>query len=627
MLLSLQNGHPGELMKKSILAALLILVWAAPAPAYIDHFGLYTLRFVIEQSPDIAVLRVDKISREKGVLVFTKIADLKGKFPDGECRHQISEGFRAREPRLILNWAEPGRTALAFSNGTTVQICVGNFWYEAAARKEAPGWWTLTHVQSILAYAYSGSVEKLRTSVQEMLAGKEVVIPAVLYSGDSNAQRLATFKNVFRGKDAALIRMKASLKMANSPLDGLQIVGMGGGGPEDLPALLEALKKPDPHARRSALEDLGRLGAPALPALVATLKDADGRVRVAAAGAALLVDPKNAGALEVLVASLKDPAALVRRLAAEALAAGGPEAGAAGSGLAELLGDKEEDVRWAAADALGELGPAAAPAVPALVKLLGDRDPVFRSLAADALGQGARGNPGAVAAALSAALKDGDRRVRESAARSTLELGLRSRDAVAILAASKEDPWVYAVTLAFLVRSGGPEAGPFVLEGIKHPNWEVRLASSNLLLQLDAQCLKPALGLLIEGLKDPSYFVSARCARVFFALGPDAKPAAPALLELLKNPNKDFWEPRSYGAAALGRMGMKEKAMLPALLEGLQQPSYKEVRLQAARTLGEMGALAAPALGALREVAKDKDAEVAKAAADALKQLEGPRKS
>src|SRR5204863_827620 len=121
-----------------------------------------------------------------------------------------------REPRLILNWAEPGASAVVFSNGTTAQICVGNFWYEAAARRDAPGWWSLTHVQSILAYAYCGSVERLKTSVSDVLAGKEVVIPAVRYSGDSNSQRLATFKNVFRGKDATLIRMKASLKMAGS---------------------------------------------------------------------------------------------------------------------------------------------------------------------------------------------------------------------------------------------------------------------------------------------------------------------------------------------------------------------------------------------------------------------------
>jgi hypothetical protein len=180
-------------MKKFLLAAVAGLLWASPAPAYIDHFGLYTLRAVIDQSPDVAILRVEKVSREKGVIIFSKVADLKGKFPDGECKQQISEGFRAREPRLILNWAEPGRTAVAFSNGATAQVCAGSFWYEAAARKEAPGWWGLTHVQSILAYAYCGSVEKLKTSVSEMLAGKEVVIPAVAYSGDSNSQRLATF--------------------------------------------------------------------------------------------------------------------------------------------------------------------------------------------------------------------------------------------------------------------------------------------------------------------------------------------------------------------------------------------------------------------------------------------------
>jgi HEAT repeat protein len=581
----------------------------------------------MDQAPDIAVLRVEKVSREKGVILFSKVSDLKGQFPAGECRHELSAGFRPREPRLILNWAEPGRSAVAFSSGSTLQVCVGNFWYEAVARKDAPGWWTLTHVQSILAYAYCGSVEKLRTSVSEMLAGKEIVIPAVRYSGDSHTQRLATFKNVFRGPDATLIRMKASLKMANSPLDGVQIVGLGGAGPEDLPALVLALKKPDPHARRSAAEDLGRLGPVALETLAVAGKDADPRVRVAAAGAALAIDPKQADALAVLVASLKDPAAVVRRLAAEALAAVGPEAVSAGPGLAELLGDKDDEVRWASADALGELGPAAAPAVPALVKLLGDKDPAFRSIAADALGQGARGNPEAVRAALGAAFRDADRRVRESAARSFLELGLRSRDAVAILAAAKEDPWVYAVTLAFLVRSGGPEAGPFVVEGIRHPNGEVRLAASNLLLQLDVPSVKPAMGLLIEGLRDPSYFVSARCARIFFALGPDAKQAAPALLELLKNPDKDFWEPRSYAAVALAKMGTKEKQMIPALIEGVQQPAYKEVRLHAARTLGDLGALAAPALAALREVARDKDAEVAKAASDALRQIESPRKS
>ena len=531
-------------------------------------------------------------------------------------RHQISGGFRPREPRLILNWAEPSRIAVAFTNGPMTQVCLGDFWYEAAARKEAPGWGTLTHLQSILSYAYCGSTEKLRTGVAEMLAGKEVVLPAVLYSGDSNTQRLATFKNVFRGKDGQRLRVQASLKMPGSPLDGQRVIGMGAGGAEDVPPLLQGLKHSDPLVRRNAAEELGRIGAAAgsaMPVLATALKDADARVRVAAAGAMVAIDPKNGAALPALLDALKGPQ---RRLAAETLAGLGPDAGTAATSLADLLSDKEEGARWAAADALGELGVAAAPAVPALLKLLAEKDPELRSVAADALGQAAKGNPAAAVADLTKALKDVDKRARESAARSLLELGTGLKDAVAILAASKEDPWVYAVTLAFLVRAGGPEAGPYVVEGIRHPNYEVRMAASNLLLQVNPQHYKPALPLLIEGLKDPSYFVSARCARCLFALGVEAKAAAPALLELLKHPDKDFWEARSYGVAALGAMGVKDKAMLPALGEALRQPAYKEARLAACKILAGFGADGKPALQA---AVADKDPEVAKAVADALK--------
>src|SRR5262249_32776310 len=152
-----------------------------------------------------------------------------------------------------------------------------------------------------------------------------------------------------------------------------------------------------------------------------------------------------------------------------------------------------------------------------------------------------------------------------------------------ILAAAKEDPWTYAMTLAFLVRSGGPEAGPFVVEGIRHPNGEVKLAASNLLLQLSPQSYKPAIGLLAEGLKDPSYFVAARCARCLFSGGRGAKSAPPAPLQPLEEPTRDFWEPRSYAACALGWRGIRGSATLPALIEAVQQPSYKEIRIEGAR--------------------------------------------
>ena len=97
--------------------------------------------------------------------------------------------------------------------------------------------------------------------------------------------------------------------------------------------------------------------------------------------------------------------------------------------------------------------------------------------------------------------------------------------------------------------------------------------------------------------------------------------AAPALLELLKEPQKDFWEARSCAAVALGAMGIKEKAMLPALIEAVQQPSYKDLRIHAARYLGDLGADAQPALAALRDMAQDKNPELSQPAAEALKRL------
>ena len=65
-------------------------------------------------------------------------------------------------------------------------------------------------------------------------------------------------------------------------------------------------------------------------------------------------------------------------------------------------------------------------------------------------------------------------------------------------------------TLAFLVRSGGLEAGPFVCEGVRHPNEEVRMSAANLLfLQLSPEAYKPAVDVLAGGLRDRNYLVSA----------------------------------------------------------------------------------------------------------------------
>jgi HEAT repeat protein len=615
----------------AILLSLILVgtAWSAPSRVvpYIDHIAIYTLGFVVNQSPHIAVLQVDKVSRDKGVILFRKTADLKGSLPGTDLKVQVTDGFRSHEPHLVLGWADPGRTAVAFSDGTTTQLCLGTLWVEVVARPGAPDWGTMTHLQSNLSYAYHGSATRLAKAVPELLAGKEVVISVVGYAGDSDKQRRQLFKNVFRGKDETIVRQKASLKMPSFAYDYHPelMVGGGAGGPEDVPPLLQELKSAQPRSRREAAEELGRIGGAARAALgplEQALQDPSGDVRVAAAGAIAAIDPARADvAVRVAADALKDPSAAARRAAAWVLGELGAKAASACRALSAMLGDPDGELRWAAANALGELGPASAVAIPGLVGMLGDKSANLRAAAADALGAIGGAARGPAEAALAKGLQDPDLGARQSAARALLELGTQNADAVHLLAEGKANYWEYANTLAFLVRTGGPAAGPCVAEGVKHPNPEVRMAASNLLMQVPAEHYRPALGFFIEGLKDGHYFVRARCAHAILNLAPEAKPAIPGLLQQIKEKMHDDWEGRGYAAAALGVMGVRDPAMIPALVEGLDQKPYKELRLHSARFLGEMGPQAKAAVPTLIAASKEPDAEVARAAADALRKV------
>jgi len=82
----------------------------------------------------------------------------------------------------------------------------------------------------------------------------------------------------------------------------------------------------------------------------------------------------GAGAVPPLIAALHDPNPRIRAEAARALSRMGPAAQDAVQPLTERLHDPEREVRQAAARALGQIGPAAAPAVPALITLLETSD-------------------------------------------------------------------------------------------------------------------------------------------------------------------------------------------------------------------------------------------------------------
>src|SRR5262249_32461993 len=115
----------------------------------------------------------------KQVVIFGKVADLKGKDAPAVVKHQLTAGFHPRQARTVLDWAEPGKIAVCFHNEKVSLTCLGGFWYECAAG-EAP-WWTMTAGRPELSYAYSGSPAKLRDHVTTILAGREAVITALKF--------------------------------------------------------------------------------------------------------------------------------------------------------------------------------------------------------------------------------------------------------------------------------------------------------------------------------------------------------------------------------------------------------------------------------------------------------------
>src|SRR5437764_895564 len=89
--------------------SLTIALWALPSPAwaYIDHLSNFTLGYVVNQSTHIAVMQVAKVSKEKGVIIYKKVADGEGLLDKNEFEPRI----RSSKERLQALEDEAGAQA------------------------------------------------------------------------------------------------------------------------------------------------------------------------------------------------------------------------------------------------------------------------------------------------------------------------------------------------------------------------------------------------------------------------------------------------------------------------------------------------------------------------------------
>jgi hypothetical protein len=171
--------------------ALLFCSSPRPAEAYVDG-GPATLGGLCAMSTHITAVKIENFSVEKRVLIYRKVADLKGKYPKDVIKHALGQTHGVNPD--ILQKAHIGKSALIFS-----------YWYggqyDGFGGPEAAGGlvrsYTYIDRQLYICYVgnydggrcddprqipqkFCGSPERLRAATAEVLAGKEVTIPCVV---------------------------------------------------------------------------------------------------------------------------------------------------------------------------------------------------------------------------------------------------------------------------------------------------------------------------------------------------------------------------------------------------------------------------------------------------------------
>jgi outer membrane protein assembly factor BamB len=178
------------------------------AQAYVD-LPPQSLSKLCATAPIVTVFRVEKVNREKKAIVYRKVRDLKGTFPDfvGDTFTHVLGSIhnpnyhRADVPNedllndAILSWAAEGKTAVLFTGGggQNQHVCVGHAWYttrgDPPSRKEH---WVLGgSADSRLQCLFCGDVDELIAAVTDLVAGKEATVPHAVGTAQLLSDRAA----------------------------------------------------------------------------------------------------------------------------------------------------------------------------------------------------------------------------------------------------------------------------------------------------------------------------------------------------------------------------------------------------------------------------------------------------
>jgi len=380
---------------------------------------------------------------------------------------------------------------------------------------------------------------------------------------------------------------------------------------DEISALIERFRS-IPYQDSDRVErQLAAIAAPALPALLAALRDPAAAVRTGAAGALGRVG--GPAAVAALTAALADPSEGVRGCSATWLSGQG-DLGVGAALAATALGDAVAWVRRNAAESLGTLGDAGN--VSALIRVLADEDVEVASVAALALRR--LGWPGAAEAILTLYGRAPDRHetLYYENALDALDGTAPSAVPTCIAALSHQDPEVRALAVTALGFSEDPRAVGPLMALLAGADSEVRSEAAEALgclyLPETADALLAALDLSGDDLR-------LTMIQILGWLG-DVRAAEP--LRTLKT-GEDTPLERAVTEALKWLPPPPRGLDVEALLAALRDPD-KAVRVEAARALGECGdaRAAEPLLAAL---INPTDLDLCAQAAGSLGHLREPR--
>ena len=438
--------------------------------------------------------------------------------------------------------------------------------------------------------------------------------------------------------------------------------------------LLGLLGEQDAYVQQTAASELVQLGRDidaVMPVLLNGLRSrqraGDTPSDILAAQTLAVIGPKtaeNEEVLALLAKMLEDRDRTARATAMNTLATIAPDREWLITSLVNALGNGDEEERLSVFRALKKMGPLAKAAIPALeelcrsdIRLRSSADEVLDAILAEDVKRFRSDiDPRVVSMLLGIGTDDMD--ADRQAGATLTSLGQQAvPDLIRVLSDKKyrlRSKAAYALAIIGPDVSGTDEAIPHLIELTDDYSPRARYSAVRALAAIDAPA-NVTLPVFLKALHDDDHQVVGEAAKALTEMGPEAKPALPALVEAMKQEGR-----ASLAASVISDIG-PDASLVPALLQIvkkgqsdtrdgsrasamhvlrllgpaaedatadlvpiLRNEGDQDLRVQAAQVLGAIGVEAAEAVPDLKKIALDdrRDWGIRLACAGALKRVD-----